>query len=86
MVVVALKTHTVNTDLILVVVTHEFQFRGFEMEARSGGSFRIVPEKTEDNSKSEKKIYVIHDLMQSNAYEAALQLEDVEDNVRPFLD
>ena len=56
------------------------------MEARSGGSFRIVPEKTEDlGKKSEKKIYVIHDLMQSNAYEAALQLEDVEDNVRPFL-
>ena len=54
------------------------------MEARSGGSFRIVPEKTEDHGKSEKKIYVIHDLMQSNAYEAALQLEDVEDNVRPF--
>ena len=54
------------------------------MEARSGGSFRIVPEKKEDHGKSEKKIYVIHDLMQSNAYEAALQLEDVEDNVRPF--
>ena len=54
------------------------------MEARSGGSFRILPEKTEDHGKSEKKIYVIHDLMQSNAYEAALQLEDVEDNVRPI--
>ena len=54
------------------------------MEARSGGSFRILPEKTADHGKSEKKIYVIHDLMQSNAYEAALQLEDVEDNVRPF--
>ena len=55
------------------------------MEARSGGSFRILPEKTQDHGKSEKKIYVIQDLMQSSAYEAALQLED-EDNVRPFLD
>ena len=54
------------------------------MEARSGGSFRILPEKTQDHGKSEKKIYVIQDLMQSSAYEAALQLED-EDNVRPFL-
>ena len=54
------------------------------MEARSGGSFRILPEKMEGNSskKSEKKIYVIDDLMQSKAYEAALQFEDEDNDVR----
>lgn len=49
------------------------------MEARSGGSFRILPEKDE-KIKSEQKIDVIHDLMQASAYEAVLRFEMDDDD------